>query len=200
MEARALVAAQNIVTLRDVAAKAGVPYNTARNAMYGKSCAKRTVDKVRAAAATLGYDKEMARHARGRRLHTPTNVVFKTREEETGAMRNFRAKGFSNDEISKKCGVSLNTVWRRIGAQPSAITTANRKLCARIRSTKTKIRNMYMQQQTVAQYNELAAQLNKKLEEAQKVANQLSVIQKKAQKASTAIKVPLTLIHGGAGK
>lgn len=190
MSTAANTATSKRVTLHDVAAKAGVSYNTVSKCITKKDSAysKDTVAKVRKAASELGYKPRRL----GENKFAPTNsIVFKTREEETAAMLQCRNSGMSNEEVARRCGVDYQIVLNRIGNQPAEITSANKKLAGRVRSAKVKIKKAYVQQQTVAQYNELAAKLNAQLEEAKKMATELSAMQKKAKVASKATGTPL---------
>ena len=185
------------VTLRDVAAVAGVSYETAARAMGAKaSRSSATLQRVRNIADRLGYDRTAARAAAGKRggsapKTAPANSLFASRDAETEAMLKLRAEGHNNAEIARRCGVTRQTVHKRIGVQPDELTKASMKLAGATRKAKSKIKESYAQQQAVTQYNELAAQINAQLETAQKMASQLSSMQKSAAKASKATKKPL---------
>lgn len=185
------------VTLRDVAAVAGVSYETAARSMGAKaSRSSATVQRVRSIAERLGYDGTAARVSGGKKggakpKTAPANSLFASRDVETEAMLKLRAEGHSNAEIAHRCGVTRQTVHKRIGIQPAELTNASKKLAGATRKAKSKIKESYTHQQAVAQYNELAAQLNAQLETAQKMASQLSSMQKNAVKASKATKKPL---------
>ena len=192
--ASANVTPNHVVTLKDVAAKAGVAYSSAAQCLskntHGMSA--KTVNRVKQAAAELGYNIQIGRVGNTQwRAMTPANSVFNSRAAETAAMNKLRSEGHSNAEIAHRCGVDLKTVQLRIGLQPAKITAANRKLAGKVRSAKAQIKKAYAQQQAVAQYNELAAQLNAQLEAAQKMVSQLSSMQKTAVKASKATGTPL---------
>lgn len=196
-------AAVRPVSIGDIAAKAGVSYSIACKCLhnnYTHSYSKATQEKVLSIAKQLGYDRNASLRATGKHAaavrvtkyaETPANPVFASRTAETAAMNKLRDQGHSTEEVAHRCGVSVTTVNRRIGNQPAEITAANKKLAGKVRSAKTKIKKTYVQQQAVAQYNELAAQLNAQLEAAQKMASQLSSMQKSAAKASKATKKPL---------
>ena len=193
----------NLVTLHDVAKAAGVAYPTACAAMGTGKVSQKTRNKVRNAASALGYDRlavkqNNCRRAAGARMTklSPANSVFASRDAETAAMFQLRSSGHSDAEIALRCGVCVQTVVKRIGHQPAAITSANKKLAGKVRSAKLKIKKAYVQQQAVAQYNELAAQLNTQLETAHKMATQLSSMRKSAVLASKATGTPLLrLLH-----
>lgn len=199
-------ASQNhVVTMKDVAAKAGVSFNTARNCMYDKKgkYAETTKAKVLAAAAELGYDGRAVKQMNGKRAatlkvdmckKTPANPVFKSREAETMAMAQLRKTGHSTAEVAHRCGVCIETVNKRIGRQPAEITAANKKLAGQVRSAKAKIKKAYQQKQTILEYNALADKLNAQLLEVQKLQSELLSKQKAAQTASKATKAKLVQI------
>ena len=180
------------VTARDVAAHLGVSTTTVYDCMNSSKAARysqSTVEKVRAAVQQLGYNPNhqhvQSVTAERRRIRkAPTNNIFKSREEETATMLKLRSEGHGNVDVSRKCGVSLPTVNRRIGAQPAEITAANLKLAGAVKTAKCRIKRAYQAQQHIAQYNELAAKLNKQLEEAKATAVQLKAIQSSAKKAA----------------
>jgi len=183
---------ENRVKLSEVAKKANVGYNVAASCMSGKYCCAATVEKVRSAASELGYVRPANGSRKGLTWSTPANkAVFKSRDEETNAMLKLRRELHSNVEISKLCGVSISTVYARIGAQPDIITVASKCLAGATSKAKIKLRKQMVNQQLISEYNALAAQLNKQLEEAKKTSEQLHSLQKNAVKASKAMKVPL---------
>lgn len=179
------------VTARDVATHLGVSTSTVYDCL-GSSHSSRyqqsTVEKVRSTAEQLGYVPRAQRAvqvaAKTSVYKKPTNSIFKSREEETAHMASLRVEGNTNVEIAHRCGVSLPTVNRRIGAQPAELTTSSCKLAGAVRSAKNRIKRAYQAQQHIAQYNELAAKLNKQLEEAKATATQLKAIQSSAKKAA----------------
>jgi transposase len=184
------------VTLRDIAAEAGVSYCTASHCLNNtrtNAYSKATQEKVLAIAHKRGYDRtaslrscaKIAQDAKkAKRSNIPANSVFESRTAETAAMTALRAQGHSNAEIAHSCGVCRYTVKKRIGEQPAELTHANKKLAGAIRSAKCRIKKAYQAQQQIAQYNELAAKLNKQLEEAKATATQLKAIQSSAKKAA----------------
>lgn len=198
------------VSISDIAAKAGVSYSIACKCLhntYTHSYSKATQKKVLSIAKQLGYDRNASLRATaktaaaahiGKHTKAPANSIFASRDAETAAMLKLRGEGHSNPEVAHRCGVCVTTVHKRIGCQPTAISSANRKLAGKVRSAKAKIKKAYVQQQTVAEYNELAAKLNAQLEEAKKMATELSAMQKKAKVASKATNVPLLrVLQGG---
>ena len=203
--ASANVAHDHVVTLNDVAAKAGVSIHTAKSCMYAKNCrnAEATKAKVLAAAAELGYNgravqqmnaKRVAALKLGTHKKTPANPVFASRIAETNAMLQLRKSGHSDKEVAHRCGVCPGTVIKRIGRQPAEITAANKKLAGQVRSAKAKIKKAYQQKQTILEYNALADKLNAQLLEVQKLQSQLLSKQKAAQSASKATKAKLVEI------
>lgn len=179
------------VTARDVAAHLGVSTSTVYDCL-GSSHSSRyqqsTVEKVRSTAKQLGYVPRAQRTVQvAAKTHVwkkPANHIFKSREEETANMLNLRAEGNVNAEIAHRCGVSIATVERRIGIQPAELTTSSYKLAGAVKTAKCRIKRAYQAQQHIAQYNELAAKLNKQLEEAKATAVQLKAIQSSAKKAA----------------
>lgn len=193
--------ASNRVTMKDVASKAGVGYSTAAACLNGNKagCSAATVAKVQKAAEELGYTKETAMLNRKYgssfcKRNSPANSVFATRAAETAAMTQLRRTGHSDVEVAHRCGVSKNTVLRRIGHQSAEITAANKKLAAQVRSAKAKIKKAYQQKQTILEYNALADKLNAQLLEVQKLQSELLSKQKAAQTASKATKTKLVQI------
>lgn len=176
------------ITLKDVADRAGVSYATAANARCVNSkCSKLVIDKVAKAAQELNYVPYRTR---------PTNAVFASRTEETNMMLKLRSEGYSNIDIAQRCGVNLNTVLKRIGLQPEYITVANKKLAGKVKSAKRGIRYAYMQHQhTVVTYNKLTAQINEKLEEARKMAEQLSAMRENALTSAKAMNTTLLNVY-----
>lgn len=181
-----------IVTMKDIAAKTGYSFTTVSKCMHAKSSLKykqSTVDTIRNTAKEMGYD---ARLARSRRIKTgPANSVFASRDAETNAMVQLRKSGHSDKEVAHRCGVCSTTVVKRIGRQPAEITAANKKLAGQVRSAKAKIKKAYQHQQTIKEYNALAARLNAHMLEVQKMQTSLNDMQKKANIASKATNVPL---------
>ena len=188
--ASANVALNPVVTLKDVAAKAGVAYGTACNCMSknpGNVSAK-TIAKVKKAAAELGYNVAATYNIR---QHTPANKLFATRDAETAAMLKLRSEGHSNPEIAHSCGVSIPTVNKRIGDQPAEITAANKKLAGKVRSAKNQIKKNYQSQQLISAYNSKVEALNAELAKVKQMASEIESMQKSAAKASKATGTPL---------
>lgn len=187
------------VTARDVAMKAGVSLGTARSCLNSKKAVKysqSTVSKVMQAAQEIGYNAQTAlKYGRGRR--SPANSVFASREAETTAMQQLRKSGHTDAEISHRCGVCYQTVVNRIGTQPAELTKASQKLAGKVRSAKAGIKRAYVQQQCIQEYNALAAQLNEHMLEAQKLQASIECMQKKANAASKATKIPLLRLITG---
>lgn len=178
-----------VVTAKDVASKAGVSIETVYkclNDKYASKYSKSTVSNVRKIASNLGYEQNVDRKRR-----VPANPVFASRAAETEAMEQLRKTGHSDAEVAHRCGVTIQTVIRRIGKQPAVITAANKKLAGQVRSAKAKIKANYQQQQLVTNYNLVAAKLNAQLLEAQKMKASLESMQKQADAASKATKMPL---------
>ena len=198
-----VAASKPVVTLKDIAAKAGCSISAVSVVINGgksrQKVSSATSEKILKAAKQLGYQKSSAyRNCGDNKRNAPANPIFASREAETAAMRRLYQSGHSSAETAHRCGVNVKTVRRRIGAQPAEITAANKKLAGKVRSAKAKIKKAYVQQQTVAEYNELAAKLNAQLEEAKKMATELSAMQKKAKVASKATNVPLLrVLQGG---
>lgn len=190
------------VTARDVAAHLGVSTTTVYDCMSSSKAARysqSTVEKVRAAVQQLGYQYPCQRvqpvTAERRRIRkAPANRIFKSREEETAAMLKLRSEGHGDVDVSRKCGVSLSTVYRRIGTQPAEITSAHIKLAGAVKTAKNRIKRSYQAQQQIAQYNELAAKLNKQLEEAKATAVQLKAIRSSARRAAKITGVQLVAV------
>lgn len=179
------------VTARDIAAHLGMSTSTVYdclNSRYSSKYQQSTVERVRSTAKQMGYVPRAQRAvqvaAKAYTWKKPANGIFKSREEETAAMSSLRVEGNTNVEIAHRCGVSLPTVNRRIGAQPAELTACSCKLAGAVRSAKNRIKRSYQAQQQIAQYNELAAKLNKQLEEAKATALQLKAIQSSAKKAA----------------
>ena len=188
--AAANTATSKRVTLHDVAAKAGVSYNTVSKCIAKKDSAysKDTVAKVRKAASELGYKPRRL----GENKFAPTNsIVFNTREEETAAMLKCRGKGMSNEEVARSCGVDYQIVLKRIGDQPAEITAANKKLAGKVRSAKNQIKKNYQSQQLISAYNSKVEALNAELAKVKQMASEIESMQKSAAKASKATGTPL---------
>lgn len=177
------------VTLADVALKAGVARSTAGIALSSntQNLSQATVAKVKSVASELGYIKG---HGRKAKL-TPANPVFASREAETAAMKHLRKTGHTDKEVAHRCGVCTQTVINRIGTQPTELTKASKKLAGQIRSAKAQIKKQHQNQQTVNEYNILAAKLNAHLLEVQKMKLALSDKEKAAQAASKSTDIPL---------
>ena len=134
------------VTLHDVAAVAGVSYETAARSMGAKaSRSSATVQRVRSIAERLGYDSTAARASAGKKggakpRTAPANSLFTSRDAETKAMLKLRTEGHNNAEIAHRCGVTRQTVHKRIGAQPGELTKASMKLAGATLKAKSKIK------------------------------------------------------------
>lgn len=184
--------ASRTVTVRDIAAHLGLSAGTVYDCLgdrYSARYNQRTVDKIRATAQQMGYVAKTrpAAQAATKRAYVrkaPTNNIFKSREEETAAMLRLRSEGHGDVEIARRCGVCMNTVYRRIGTQPAEITAAHLKLAGAVKSAKNRIKRSYQAQQQIAQYNALAAQLNQQLEAAKATAEQLKAITPASKKAA----------------
>lgn len=188
--ASANVTPNRVVTIKDVAAKAGVTYGTACNCMSknpGHASAK-TIAKVKKAAAELGYNVAVTYSVR---QHAPANPLFASREAETASMRKLRSEGCGNAEIAHRCGVTVPTVNKRIGTQPVEITIANKKLAGKVRTAKTQIKKVYVHQQLIADYNAKVEALNAEMAKVKQMASEIEAMKKNAAKASKATGTPL---------
>lgn len=193
----------NVVTMRDVAAKAGVSITTANNCASpdrSKKYTKTTVEKVKAAIKELNYDPKKAlrtsmANARAKKHNGPANSVFASRDAETAAMEQLRRSGYSNNQIAKKCGVSYSTVKNRIGTQPKNMTQANLRLAKRHASAQRQIRLRLAQQNTIAEYNKKVMSFNAELEKLKVAYDQINSLKTEAGKASKACKTPLVQIN-----
>ena len=193
--ATANVAPTRVVTANDIAKALGLSAGSVRNALSpngNSTLSAGTIEKVKTCARQMGYDPKLARKWKSRTA--PTNSVFASRDAETSAMKQLYKSGHSSKETAHRCGVSVNTVIKRIGRQPAEITAANKKLAGQVRSAKAKIKKAYQQKQTILEYNALADKLNAQLLEVQKLQSQLLSKQKAAQSASKATKAKLVEI------
>lgn len=193
--ATANVAPTHVVTANDIAKALGLSAGSVRNALSpngNSTLSAGTIEKVKTCARQMGYDPKLARKWKSRTA--PTNSVFASRDAETSAMKQLYKSGHSSKETAHRCGVSVNTVIKRIGRQPAEITAANKKLAGQVRSAKAKIKKAYQQKQTILEYNALADKLNAQLLEVQKLQSQLLSKQKAAQSASKATKAKLVEI------
>lgn len=193
--ASANVAPTRVVTANDIAKALGLSAGSVRNALSpngNSTLSAGTIEKVKTCAQQMGYDPKLARKWKSRTA--PTNSVFASRDAETSAMKQLYKSGHSSKETAHRCGVSVNTVLKRIGRQPAEITAANKKLAGQVRSAKAKIKKAYQQKQTILEYNALADKLNAQLLEVQKLQSQLLSKQKAAQTASKATKTKLVEI------
>lgn len=181
-----------VVTANDIAKALGLSAGSVRNALSpngNSTLSASTIEKVKTCAQQMGYDPKLARKWKSRTA--PTNSIFASRDAETSAMKQLYKSGHSSKETAHRCGVSVNTVLKRIGRQPAEITAANKKLAGQVRSAKAKIKKAYQQKQTILEYNALADKLNAQLLEVQKLQSELLSKQKAAQTASKATKAKL---------
>lgn len=189
---------QNLVTQKDIAAKLNIPINTVytylRPGYNGPET--KTVKRVREAAAEMGYDPRAVAKAKCVKMNElktkakrPANKVFASREEETKAMTDLRAQGYSNAEIGQKCGVHYATVLSRIGLEPANITSANRKLGHKIRSAKIKMRMRLANEAKLLEYNQKVAAFNAEAAKLLQQYSQLKQLEKSAQKMAASIKL-----------
>jgi DNA-binding CsgD family transcriptional regulator len=181
-----------VVTANDIAKALGLSAGSVRNALSpngNSTLSAGTIEKVKTCAQQMGYDPKLARKWKSRTA--PTNSVFASRDAETSAMKQLYKSGHSSKETAHRCGVSVNTVLKRVGRQPAEITAANKKLAGQVRSAKANIKKAYQHQQTIKEYNALAARLNAHMLEVQKMQSSLNDMQKKADIASKATNVPL---------
>lgn len=191
------VATAQKVTIKDVAAKAGVSWSTASNCLgkYNAHYSSNTVAKVKAAAEAVGYGKPTLKivpdQKVDKRRTRPANSIFASKDAETAAMEQLRKAGNSDRQIAKQCGVCVATVTRRIGHQSKEMTKAHVKLAGVHKRAENKIKKMFAAQTTVSNYNVVAAKLNAKLVEAQKLAVELEKQQQAAVEASKTANVPL---------
>lgn len=185
------------VSIKDVAVKAGVSYSTAYNCLndHSSTYSSKTIAKVKAAAETIGYSKVklevLPAQKVDKRRTRPANNIFASKDAETAAMEQLRKAGNSDRQIAKQCGVCVATVTRRIGHQSKEMTKAHVKLAGVHKRAENKIKKMFAAQTTVSNYNVVAAKLNAKLVEAQKLAVELEKQQQAAVEASKAANVPL---------
>ena len=126
--------AQPVVTARMIAEKLGVSCSTVKKILNprrdGKGFSEKTIQKVKETARRMGYDSEKARNAATKKSAYRSwqrNSNFPTVELETARMLELRNEGYSNAMIAKKIGKSRETVWNRIGCQPSEITENSMK-------------------------------------------------------------------------
>lgn len=176
------------ITIKDVAIKANVSIGTAYQCLKEDSrYSNDTIKKVRKAASELGY--KIASKAA-----SPANKMFASREAETSAMTKLRMEGYSNEQISEKCGVSRITVERRIGNQPTMITAANRKLAATVRSTQAKMRLAYQRTNVINEYNKKVVEYNKQLKVLSETKTELDKMHESANTAARLMRVKLNKI------
>lgn len=185
-----------VITLKDVAVKAGCSISAASVVINGgksrQKVSAETAEKIRQAAKQLGYQKSSAYHNCGRNMRkAPANPIFASREAETAAMRRLYQSGHSSAETAHRCGVNVTTVRRRIGDQPAEITAANKKLAGKVRSAKAQIKRNYERQQLITAYNAKIEALNAEMEKVSKMASEIEAMQKKAASASKATGTPL---------
>lgn len=193
--ATANAAPTRVVTANDIAKALGLSAGSVRNALSpngNSTLSADTIEKVKTCAQQMGYDPKLARKWKSRTA--PTNSVFASRDAETSAMKQLYKSGHSSKETAHRCGVSVNTVIKRVGRQPAEITAANKKLAGQVRSAKAKIKKAYQQKQTILEYNALADKLNAQLLEVQKLQSELLSKQKAAKTASKATKTKLVQI------
>lgn len=193
--ATANAAPTRVVTANDIAKALGLSAGSVRNALSpngNSTLSTDTIEKVKTCAQQMGYDPKLARKWKSRTA--PTNSVFASRDAETSAMKQLYKSGHSSKETAHRCGVSVNTVIKRVGHQPAEITAANKKLAGQVRSAKAKIKKVYQQKQAIMEYNALADKLNAQLLEVQKLQSELLSKQKAAQTASKATKTKLVQI------
>lgn len=191
--AAANVAASKVVTLHDVAVKAGVSRDTAARCFCKNNknrISAATIAKVQRIAKEMGYIKGCVvtnNHISKR----PANKLFANRDAETAAMLKLRSEGHSNPEIAHRCGVDITTVYRRIGDQPAEITAANVKLSGKVRTAKTQIKKNYQHQQLISAYNAKVEALNAEMAKVQQMASEIESMRKSAASASKATGTPL---------
>ena len=119
------------------------------------------------------------------------NGNYRTKTEETARMKQLRAEGFSNAEIAKKIGRSLNTVWRAIGAQPEDMTKQNIALGPKIRAQKNAARKQYLINKPIIEYNRKVAEAEKVQAQLDELKKDLSIKKVAAEKSARAkVKCP----------
>lgn len=173
------------VTANDIAAALNMSVNTIRVYLGDNSCTRKnfnspSIRRVREYAASVCYDPKAAyAYLKGHRSEVrqhfrETPVItywyggnFRTKEEEIQRMKELREAGYTNQEISKKIGRSLTSVWNHLGTQPAAMTEMSHKLANVTRKQKTAARAAYVRNKPIAEYNakvqehnELKAKLN----------------------------------------
>lgn len=170
--------AQLAITVHDMAAALSLPEGTVR--AYLKQGQGETAKRVREYAAKVGYDpkaayesnrkyrRQMAKHYAETKIVTYYfNGNYHTKAEEIQRMKELRAAGYTNAEISKKIGRSVNFVWQYLGTQPAAMTEMSHNLANTTRKQKSAARAAYVRNKPIAEYNakvqehnELKAKLN----------------------------------------
>lgn len=164
---------RNGATAKDIAERTGYAVGTVYNALGNTPCAlaKSTVQKIKKAAAEMGYDPTgyQPPFTGGRNPHAFLQFSnFPSPEVEKERMEILRKQGYSNPEIAKKIGKSYMHVYMTLGTQPGAITKARHAAAAANRYLRARQRERYQLEGAVQEYNQIKSQLEQI--EAQKIS------------------------------
>ena len=118
-------------------------------------------------------------------------------DEENQYMEGLRSMGFSNAQICRKVGLTIQTVRRRIGSQPNDLTKENRIAGQKHRAAENHRRKVYVDTHLVTEYNalitqcvELRTQAAELITKSDELTKTIKEMQPKVEKASLATVKP----------
>lgn len=152
------------VTQKDISEKCGVSVTTVSRVLSGKKDVKEEKRQlVLRIAEELGYvppcktpeERKAKTKAEKERKFSLRYAGFKNREEQNAYMEVMRSMGHSNAQISRKVGLTIQTVRRRIGPQPEDMSRDNRIAGMKHHAAENQRRRIYVDTHLVRTYNNL---------------------------------------------
>lgn len=181
-----------MITVQEIAKEFGILPQSVYACLAPTSKARGPrAEQIRSYAYKCGWKPLAQREKESKPLHYWYDGCFLTKAEEIKRMEELRAVGYSNDEIAKKVGRSLSTIYNGIGAQPKEITDKNIKMRGKIRSQKNAERKQCVIDKSVNEYNKLVEEVRSVEAHLSKIKQDLAAKEQAVQKnARRTVKTP----------
>lgn len=206
---------KNKPTMKKVAKKAGCSVSTVYNAFTnGSHCSEKMKEKIFQAATEIGfvYRKPEERKAfnaakakakvkaEQERAFSLRYAGFKNREEQNEYMLAMRSTGYSNAQISRRVGLTILTVRRRIGSQPKDMTRDNVIAGQKHRAAENQRRRIYVDTHLVRTYNnmilecgQLRSQAAELVSKADELTKEITKMKPQVEKAKLSTEKPVEM-------
>lgn len=177
-----------VVTARDIANAVGCSVSSVRQVCLTDKSKINLSDKLREkiekAIKEYGYNTTLV-HQQCMRKAIEKNFAlhhagFKDRQELDAHMLALRSMGYSNAQIGKKVGLTYNTVFNHIGAQPVDMTVENQLAAQKHRARENQRRKVFVDTHLVRTYNDMIV-------ECQQLHEQITGLSAKAEQLESKI-------------